>query len=562
MLQDKKLPWSTNQIQSTKPNIPRTTNLLMGKIGNSLNGGHNKTIAFKKVMAGELHKSYAINIQVKTLTPKTPPFQDLKMTIRSYFVPNSRVWKNAEKYTAQKGGSTEEKIERIPNLGGKILGDINVDTNYATNTFSTEIYKKMFMSSYVPRQYTLTIGEGRAENGDFEHNMQPISALLLRGRVAIYNDLERNKEFDEEVQEFDDDEVSQQEWEMYSKFDQNHKNSIKITRARKPDNYYTNIRTELQGFEENKPTTNDNQLLNWAQWESKIAEARSQAENAQKTDWEIISELRGSKKLTEGKVQLIGEKTFTLNYSSITQTSYNSNQNIQEQFQVMGTQGAYSYTNIKAELYGGMAFNEEGYVHIIATVFADTVYEFGIDRNEYNITPLSEYRPDLVNDTKDVLYAGEIEGTDQNTWSSPKGFKRKFSEYFKLPNVIGGDLNSINYLKIDKENPYQVTNTQIITNSTYQLYEQEASHYEWYQYTEDGEDTGEKFDINRWQDYTDLMINKNLAILQEIIQIDNEYNMVEIIGNDQIFFAGEVALLATLPIENEIAENYMTWGQH
>ena len=94
---------------------------------------------------------------------------------------------------------------------------------------------------------------------------------------------------------------------------------------------------------------------------SKIAEARSQAENAQKNDWDIIAEIRGSKKLSEGKVQLIGKTSLNLNYAAITQNAYSSDTNVREDFRVLGQQGAYSFTEVNLPLYAGMEFNEEGY---------------------------------------------------------------------------------------------------------------------------------------------------------------------------------------------------------
>lgn len=58
-------------------------------------------------------------------------------------------------------------------------------------------------------------------------------------------------------------------------------------------------------------------------------------------------------------------------------------------------------------VYAGYEAIEEGYIHIIATVWADSVFTSGIDRNLINVTPLDEYRPDLKDDKYDVLYEME-----------------------------------------------------------------------------------------------------------------------------------------------------------
>ena len=114
-----KKPFTTNQIKSTKPNAPRLERILVGQIGNSMNAGHNRTIAWKPIMAGERHKEYRLNASFKLLTPITPAYQNLLITFRTYFVPNSRVWKNAEKFTAQKGGASEIKINNVPYFNAK-----------------------------------------------------------------------------------------------------------------------------------------------------------------------------------------------------------------------------------------------------------------------------------------------------------------------------------------------------------------------------------------------------------------------------------------------------------
>lgn len=554
-------PYTVDQISNDKPNAPKTETILTGYIANSMNGGHNKTIAYKKIMAGERHKEYRVKLQIQMLTPKTPPYQKLKATIRTYFVPNSRIWTNAEKYTAQKGGTSEIKIEEIPNMGGKKIpviyfqgpgGEMGVAMNH------TELWRDSFISSYIPRTnyYAAVLAEEFTTNA-YNVTMPKASILPLRGRVAIYNDMERNKEYDEEIVEYKDDTVSQAEWESYLPLDKA-RGEFYFMRAKRENNYYTDYRTDIQGLEETIPTENPiSSLVDWATWESKIAEARSQAENAQANDWDIIAKIRGSKVLTEGKVQLIGKKTFDINYSAITQNAYNTNQDITEEFQVMGKQGAYSYTEINVPIYAGMEFNEEGYIHVIMNVTADTVFETAFDRNELNITPLDEYRPDLVGDKFDVLKSIEI-GTNQyyiNSETQVIGFKRKYSEYFKLPNIVAGDMTTKNYFQNTFDN-FGGVDEQIITQKTYQFFEESG--------TEGGE-YPVQYGKHIWKDYTDMLINKNQAILNSV-QNDGVQNgsmyAIRLRGQNQIFFVGMCQCLADLPIDQSIKVNYTQWGEH
>lgn len=569
----KQKPWTVSQIENEKPNAPRTKSVLSGYIGGSMNGGHNKVIAWKKVMAGEKHYQYNLKLNMQLLTPLTPAYQQLKCTIRTYFVPNSRVWENAEKYTAQKGGAAEIKITQIPNLQGKIIPPIQ-DTNEEYYSLTNQdIWRDAFISSYIPR-----VGENINQETDINKAniiMPRINALPLRGRIAIYNDYERNKEYDAPLQEYNSDQVSQEEWESYLPLRATQKAQLNM-RAKREDNYYTNYRTEYQGFESIDPITDDamvdsQSLIQWANWESKIAEARSQAENAQKNDWEIIAEIRGSKLLTEGKVQLIGKKTFNVNYSAITQNAYNTNSEIQPEFQVMGKQGAYSYTEVNIPLYAGMEFNEEGFVHIIATVSADSVFESGIDRNLLNVTPLDEYRPDLEGEKFDLMYEIENGTKYSNNLSNEEyraiGYKRKFSEYFKLPNVVQADMtsNKIQLTKIigdtnlQQEQVLKAENETFLTNNTYQFFEEDR--YDFEEEKTNGGETRKKI----WKDYTDILINKNQAIKNEIEIVEPDVSgngEITIKRQNQIFFMGVCTLIADLPINEEIKNNYTVWGEH
>ena len=559
-------PYTVNQISNEKPNTPRSDNELDGYIANSFNGGHNRTIAWKQVMAGERHKEYVMQLKIKTLTPLTPPMQNLKCTIRSYFVPNSRVWENAEKFTAQKGGTAEIKITEMPNIGGKripVIQDAVGDQTFTLLT-NTTAWRDAFISSYIPRMGTM---EATGDTVDFDFALPKINVLPLRGRIAIYNDFERNKEYEAELVEYKTDNVSNAEWESYLPYGTStRKTAICNMRAKRENSYYTNYRTDIQGFEEAYPPTgmeSDKSLITWAQWEHKIAEARSQAENAQRNDWDIIAELRGSQLLSEGKVQLIGEKVFNLNYASVTQNAYNNSEEVQnEKFKVLGQQGAYSYTEVTMPVYAGIEFKEEGYVHIIATVTAESVFESGIDRLELNVNALDQYRPDLLEQKHDVLY--EIETGTNNIVNMQVdkvvGFKRKFSEYFKLPNIIAGDMTNKNYyLTYQRQGETtEFDTTEIETQKTYQFFEDDRN----YSVTPQGV----LFAKKPWKDYTDLLINKNQAIMNEVFFganfIEQEGEYIEIKGEHQIYLVGKCILRADMPIDESIKSNFTVWGEH
>lgn len=559
-------PTTVNQIDQVKPAIPKSIdNYLVGYIGNSMNAGHDRTIAWKQVMAGERHKQYNVALNMQLLTPLTPAYQTLKCTLRAFFVPNSRVWDNAENFISQKGGSTVSKTTQIPNIGHLTMP---IERSYSeqekeTAIVNTQQWRDSWISSYIPRLYN-----PHETNSTYSQREMPAMSILpIRGRVAIYNDFLRNKEYEEEKQEYKDDTVSTAEWQSYIPTGQNfYEFSDYYTgRSRRQNSYYTDYRTELQGMDIEDPyaegdmDNSSKSLLNWASWESKIAEARTQAENAQKNDWEIIAEIRGSKKLSEGKVQLLGERTFNLNYSSITQSSYNSSEVVKsENFQVMGTQGAYSYTNVDIPLYAGVEFIEEGYIHIIATVTADTVFETGVDRTLLNIDALSVYRPDMLQDKKDVLYEMEMgiwtnAAGGEDIRQKVAGFKRKYSELFKLPNIIAGDMTTeplykYKTLNNDLEEGYE---GQELTHSTYQFFE--TSRYSQFN------GLGDRHIKLIWKDYTDLLLNKNQAIENEVIRTGND---LLVTGQNQVFFVGLHSCICDLPVDDSIKKNYTVYGEH
>lgn len=562
-------PFTTNQIESTKPNIPRCNAILPAHIAGSLNAGHNRTIHYEPVMAGQKVRSYKLNINLQLLVPKTPAWQMLYITHRVYFVPNERVHKNYLKFLSQK--TNEERIETLPNFGGKIFPRINnsvKDSN--TNIQYTTLWRDSWISDYIPRKGHLESWETTDSNGQASIFAQPINALAARGRVAIYNDLERNKSYDEEVVEYDTDEVSDAEWISYMPSVQGNMDFFNM-RAKKPNNYYTDYRTSLQGLEnELNPDVFDNTANNYetfASWLSKADLARQNAENEQKTDWEILSELRGSPKLTEGRVQLIGERTQPLNYSAITQNTYNSNENIEEKFQIMGQQGAYSYTEQNLELFNFKEFVEDGFIHVISTIYAQNIFSTGINRKMLNIRAQDQYRPELIKDKLDLLYRGEIDNyeTFASTESTYEviGYKRRFNELFTMVNNVKGDMLNEGYYQYETQYDGYLASQIVQPNNTYQFFEDSIEFelvlvsstfntFTWVQ-------------KRIWKDYSDLQINKNQAIMNEVQSFSNStangIPYVELKGQNQIFYVGYCEMDCELPIDESIKHNYTQWGE-
>lgn len=190
-------------------------------------------------------------------------------------------------------------------------------------------------------------------------------------------------------------------------------------------------------------------------------------------------------------------------------------------------------------------------MHVIFNVFSENAFENGFERQWLNVGALDKYRPDLKDDKLDVLWAIESDGNANQ--SETTGFKRKFNEYFKLPNCIFADATNNNYFQILNDNGEYTNGAQVITQKTYTFFEQDRETYQ--------KPNGMTVYKKIWKDYSDLMVNKNQAILNDIFQTGTEDGII-VQGQHQIFFVGEDYMATELPISSTIVENYTKWGEH
>lgn len=564
-------PAGKNSISNKKPAVFQSANYMDGYFSGSCNGGMLRPVTYKKVMAGEKIYDYSVKMRISMLTPKTPAYQKLKMVLKCFFVPDSRVWDNSEKFYAQKGGSTVNKISEIPNLGGKSIPFFPVGSasdNYRVYT-DTEIFRDSWVSSYLPKYQT-----GKASTSIDSFSVLPkYNVLPLRGFKAIYNDFLRNKEYDPAMIEFKDDTVSALEFGTFVfpnvGTEDSRYNSLKnlIVRGRRQNSYYTDYRTELLGDNINAPTDALTNAVSLSEWQKQVAELRSQAENAQLNDWDIIAKIRGSKPLEENKVILLGEREIGLNYHSVPQDTYNLNTSVDPEFQVLGQLGSYSYTEASVNLFQFQEFKQEGFLHVIAQVSADTVFESGFERTLLNVKPFDNYRPDLVDLKNDVLYEIEKCGTritNADELTKVTGFKRKYSEYFKLPNICQGDITTGGFYKYNFDNLDNfLFSPQLSVSSDGNAIRYNSKRS--YQFFEiDDKEQANFSRKNLWQDYTDFLINKNQSIIQDEFTINDpsgtgSFGFIQ--GQNQIFFLGIHSCVSDLPMDDKIKNNYTKWGE-
>lgn len=562
---------STNQIKYQKSNVEKSESLMSGFCSGSFNAGHDRPIAYSYYMAGEKIRNMTWESKIKLLTPKTPSYQRLFLTAKTFFVPYTRVFKNYEEFAAQKGGGNETKIQHLPTLTGKLIPNMTDDSVGAeTQIFNTLWWRDSFTSFYIPRTQTLM-------EDSWQSSMPFYDACPLRAVVAIRNDFLRNKEYDYEWTEYDDDEVSEEEWQSYFPTTTGNFYKLKM-RAMLPDSYYTNYRTEVAAYSPliAEVIPDNNYLLSyWTNYENFSDYVRMQAETAMKNDWDIVAELRGAPPALEGKVQLIGKKTIPLNYSAVTQNAYSNASGIEPQFKALGTQGAYSYTEIKVPLVEYFEGKEDGIIITIATVWAETAYTSAFNRQSLNISAKDRYRPDLADAKIDIMY--RIEGGTNyktqaeeiiaNKSASVIGFKRKFSELFKLPDCIcSGDLLQNGYYRIDYSGDAltepNYIGEELIPNNTFTFFENSR-----YDFIDEANSEFENtFVITKkfWLDYSDLMLDKNQAVKSEKCMINVEGSDVDYImnGHNQIYHIGKITKISNLPIDEAIKNDFTKWGEH
>lgn len=191
------------RITNEKPLVSKRNITLKGYTANSMNGGIIKPIFYMPIMAGEGVGNLRFQANFKLNTPLSPSFQRLVANCRVYFVPNSRVMTNYEKFKANKVGNTIQVLPNARQSGVSIENIISdQDENEALQFYltNTDLWRDSYISSYYPRfrEESLSSRESDRNNKSFPS----VSVIPLRDFKAIYNDFERSKTYDTPLREF------------------------------------------------------------------------------------------------------------------------------------------------------------------------------------------------------------------------------------------------------------------------------------------------------------------------------------------------------------------------
>lgn len=247
-----------------------TFTLESGKSAITLNGGMEYPIMFKEVLAGEYIKDWKIDNITRLITPLVPTLDKVYVTIKAFFVPHTRVWKNAELALAQKASSVSPYLEQSYSIPNYTVPQTN--TNY-------DMFRNSLLARYGMANYA----------GDTK-----VNALLFRGYRAIYNDYIINKEYENPKIEWDTDTVTTAEQDAIKGYNTAsgtvYPNAYYIEASQTRKGYLTNVfstlNSDLESFDDYE--SGNPYRFQHLEWEQKYKNAKQNILNANKNDWDII----------------------------------------------------------------------------------------------------------------------------------------------------------------------------------------------------------------------------------------------------------------------------------
>lgn len=407
------------------PQTKNTITLESGKNAMSLKGGFEYPVMVMEVLPGTYIKDYKIDSITRLITPKVPSLDKIFVTWKAFFVPHTRVWKNAEKYFAGKYESGYDYDQS----GSQTIPYYTLPVTFTQNT---------------PFRDTLAARYGLP---NYSADTR-INALILRGYRAIENDFLRNKEYELAKVEYDTDTVTSQEEDLIEAYNLANGNLINggymVAPAQTRKGYLTNIKKQL--------TADYTEMDNFSgyleaplhlDWQTRFQDIKQRTENANKNDWDIIAELFGTEPVTADRIVKLGEVDYEMNYQQITQSApeYDGSS-------PLGTTGAFSYTRADGTLFGHVNFKQHGYIHILLSVQIEKGYEESTPKELLKIYIDEFYRPALAKKEYQLMRSAEIANANGVTVGETCAFQPPWAEYKRLPRLVTGDMRTQKLTKL------------------------------------------------------------------------------------------------------------------
>lgn len=289
-------------------------------------------INYMEILPGTTIEELSIDNITRMLTPLVPTLDRVYIRISAFFVPHTRVWKNAEKYLARKAEAGKGiQTKELPAY--EDMSTLNEDIRWRDN----------LLARY---------GASNKSNEQKWYNV-----LLPRGYKAIINDYVRNKEYEPAMLEFDTDEVGATEaLHLENYMDDPFSDNYWVKPCQSRKSYYNNIKKSIQ----ETTITSPNSLVEHLDWQTRFIEQKQNIANANKNDWDIIAEMGGTQPVINDRTQYIGDVEYELNYQQITQASATT-----DNTSPLGTTGSFSYSRANGTLLRFKEFKQHGFLHFM-----------------------------------------------------------------------------------------------------------------------------------------------------------------------------------------------------
>jgi hypothetical protein len=353
-------------------------------------------------------------------------FDNLKLQMFAVYVPNTRVWNSfdADAFSSQKEDRYQSKIVSPPMITPGNPQVVNLSgTN--TVTYTTTLWRDSIAYHY--------FGKEGLSSAPFGFN-----ALYTRGYRAIWNDIFRDKIMNPALPEWNESIVTAAERNStfhYGLVPETNpvidrpSSSWSLQNCPSYKSYWNNWRHSVYS---NNNAVDNTSLFTHVVSQQQIDEFRSQSENINKTDAEIIAEIRGTYIARQNQCYIIGQKTIDIDISLQPMTGDTSALQL-------GADGALSYTYGSADIISDtFSAPKDGIIHYLYYICAadSSVWQNGINVEHTKSNWSDFYRPSLGIIKDAPIYSREINGNNDN---SIVGYKRRYSEYFRHPVYIRGD---------------------------------------------------------------------------------------------------------------------------
>lgn len=438
--------YSKSQIAGEKPRVSRSGYKVMrAPYATGTHGAKVTPFCAFEYLAGAKIKDFSAKFILKMQPLAHPTLDTLKLKMFAIYVPNTRVWlpKDADAFSSQKEDRYLPKVLSPPMAApnGASIASIAGTTSLA---FTTTMWRESLAYHY--------FGKDGVHSSTMAWNF-----LYPRGFKALYNDIFRDKSAHAPYIEYNSTVVSTPERNSVFHFGRvdsaltieeilnEGTSNWDLYRAPLDETYQNSFRPSV--FTQNNPVDNTD-LLTHIQSQQITDEVRSQAQNINKTDAEILAEMRGTVIAKQNQCYIIGQKTIDIDISLQPQTV--------EGALPLGAEGAISYTFGSADIITEQfSAPKDGIIHLVYYIQApdQSIWANGINVEHTKSLWSDFYRPGLANIKDAPFYQRELSGAmGTNNWNDVGGWKRNFSEYFRLPTYIRGDFVQFNRL-LDGEQP-------------------------------------------------------------------------------------------------------------